>query len=1169
MQPIMRKIKKLVRMFLPTVLVVITLITYAHPSAALHHNDIDVLLGGFKGTPLGDIAYEISDSIDNEMGAWFRQKYGSVPGNHRLFSHGHTLGEAIPGELLDAINQKYGKEAVDDVIRHQQEIAGRYLKKIMDATGLPRKQASAFLRQFSNSHLLGDLMEDNKLIDLVKDFDSICESEVKIVDDLFGKSNPEYAEALKSEIKALKKSSLPVAQKAEKLTQLFGKHKVDAAINQAYGNVFKRTSKPFSYSIDRAINRNARLLERQLAKGLPHVSSPKIRLARIGSQLERDGVAAAGRSAARTAGRSVARSTARNVSRAVGQTVVKGAAKAGGRGLLSRLGTVAPVLVDVGFWAYGDYKIEDEYTRGLISETERVEKKYRNNGRSIGGGLGAVGGAALGKSLTSSDDNPNGSALAILALAAIGGLIGDYIGEQTAETVYETVNRPPYVVCQEACRIGDVEAMFFNGLYHYEGRHVSRDTGVAEMWFQKAAVQGDVRAQYYSGECCYSNDVARAVFWWRLAANSQSSETKFKECKAAAAYNLAVAYMTGEGVEQDDLNAISYLMLSANEGNEAAKANMRKLWEDCAREFDSVNPDPKALKVYGDLYVCSANEDMYTKAYECYRRAAELGDVDALCCMGFAYELGRGVEKDLPKAISLYQWAADLGQPIAINHFIRLVSSQSAWKENIDWLIERANEEDGSACSQLAYMVHASKNDASVRSLLPFKDVNDDERLDDIAIKLLERAEDAGSDYAKLMLAMAFEYDWLRPKLTDSSANTYARRLFELSFRNNVQAQLMCGKACERGGALVKDLDAAAFYYALAAVNGNAQAQCEFGNCCLSGQGVPQNLGSAMKWLRKSADQGNAKAMLTLGKCYGDGKGVTKDDAKAYELVRRASELATPASEVDSAAAKQVMEASVQALFNADLYLFAQTLPDKWQKDLSDAVAVVAEQLSDEEWSELQKVVGLFGRFIVKYSDMIDIEIRKDSDKDSFKSYKSIIENWGEKLCGVSSAFTRKEISSGGLIGALRAPRQHVHDTHRERKFRTPPFDKIKQIDDIVLVEISDCEFLDFVGVDTTKIPNITTMKKIDGKMVMDTIEDIFKDSSTWKVLVEEVIKKISVEDRRKYLKFLKGLSTGLEKVLDSNSIKSFKEVGEVLTRELFSDKETGEVLFRVLLSDF
>ena len=257
-QTMLRKIK----WFSLLVLLAVGVVGYAHPSASLHHKDLDLFLGGYKGTGLGDVAYSISDSIDNELGAWFRQKYGSIPGNHRLFSHGYTLGEAIPRETLDAIAKAYGEGAVKDVIRQQQEIAGKYLKRLMDVTGLPRTQSRALLRQFSNGHLLGDLMKDNRLVSLVKDFDSICESEIRIMDDLFGKANAKYAEKIIKEIKALKKSALPVAEKAERLTQLFGKFKVDAALNKAYGNVFKKAAHPLAYNVDQAIARNAKLLER-------------------------------------------------------------------------------------------------------------------------------------------------------------------------------------------------------------------------------------------------------------------------------------------------------------------------------------------------------------------------------------------------------------------------------------------------------------------------------------------------------------------------------------------------------------------------------------------------------------------------------------------------------------------------------------------------------------------------------------------------------------------------------------------------------------------------------------------------------------------------------------------------------------------------------------------
>ena len=256
-----RSLKRVKRVAL-VAFVAIGLAANAHPNAALHYKDLDLFLGGYKSTPLGEIAYRISDSIDNEIAIWFRQKYGSIPGNHRILGHGYTLGEAIPRETLDAIEKKYGVSAVDEVIKHQQEIAKKYLTQIQEVTGLPRTQTRALLRQFSNSHLLGDLMEDNKLINLVRDFDSICKSEIQIMDDLFGRIDPKYAQKVVREIKSIQRSAMPVAKKAERLTQLFGRFKVDAALNKSYGNVFKKASGAIVYNIDQAVNRNAILVVR-------------------------------------------------------------------------------------------------------------------------------------------------------------------------------------------------------------------------------------------------------------------------------------------------------------------------------------------------------------------------------------------------------------------------------------------------------------------------------------------------------------------------------------------------------------------------------------------------------------------------------------------------------------------------------------------------------------------------------------------------------------------------------------------------------------------------------------------------------------------------------------------------------------------------------------------
>lgn len=1145
----MRNAKLLIRQIVSGAFLAMGILAHAHPNASLHHKDLDIFLGGYKGTPLGQIAYEVSDSIDNEMVAWFRQKYGSIPGNHRILSHGHTLGDAIPRDLLDAIAEKYGKEAVDDVIRQQQEVAGKYLKRIMETTGLPRKQSSALLRQFSNSHLLGDLMEDNKLTNLVKDFDSICESEIKIVDDLFGRTNPEYAKSLTSEIKALKHSSLTVAEKAERLTQILGEHKVDAAINKSYGNVFKRTTRPVTYSIDRAVNRNALLHERIAARGVKPKTPARINLGRAGVSVERGAASATGRGAAKATGRSLARSTGRSGAKALGRSaaraaergVVKGAAKAGGRGVLSYLGDAAPIIVDAGFWIYGDYKIDDEYTRGLISETERVEKKYVNNGRAIGGAVGAYGGASLGRALSSSSDNPNGSPLAILICAVIGGLAGDYVGSETAQTVYETVNRPAYEVCCEACNIGDVDAMFFNGLYHHEGRHVDRDLEVAQQWFSAAACQGDVRAQFYCGEYCYSNDVEKAAFWWGLAANSESSERKFKECKASASYNLAMCYLNGEGVEQDELKALYYLSQAAANGNEGAIKALKRIEEECSKNAESDEPDVEALKICGHLKFYEGDAD----AYKYYLRAADLGDADAIFSLGLMHMIGLGMEKDEETAFSFFRWAADLGHEHAMECFIGMVDEASSWKDNIDWLVEKANDGYRQALCKLAFMAIAAKGDQSIHDLAPFKDVGNDD-LNEMAIRLFERAEELGSDVARACLAEAFEDEGVRAKLRDRSVQTYEQRFVKAAFSNNSDAQLMYAAACESGAVLKKDISAAAFWYALAALNGNAVAQYEFGRCCHHGIGTPANQGKAVNWWRMAVGQKNARAMVALSECYKEGNGVSKDTDKAEELIKQAGELADMGTESDAEGARRVFSGYFRILFYAEPDVFIRSLPENWVSDASAAAAEFAKQFNADEWAEFQKVVDLFGRCLVIHSDMIAKEMSENIK--SGVPYKPIIENWGEKLCGISKAATRDAVMSGRLAEILMAPKHRIGASRPDREFRMPVVGSVKVAGDMVFAEISDygeiAEYFD----DCPKCPNMEVMRKIGDKVVDNDLIDVFAGSSSWKLAVADIMKELPADERPIILIMAKCLSEALENVSKSKEVKSMDDAVKIIS---------------------
>ena len=49
------------------------------------------------------------------------------------------------------------------------------------------------------------------------------------------------------------------------------------------------------------------------------------------------------------------------------------------------------------------------------------------------------------------------------------------------------------------------------------------------------------------------------------------------------------------------------------------------------------------------------------KAFSEYQRASEMGNSDAIFKLGYCYENGYGVERDLHKAVEMYRTGADKG----------------------------------------------------------------------------------------------------------------------------------------------------------------------------------------------------------------------------------------------------------------------------------------------------------------------------------------------------------------------------------------------------------------------------------------------------------------------------------------------------------------------------
>ena len=168
-------------------------------------------------------------------------------------------------------------------------------------------------------------------------------------------------------------------------------------------------------------------------------------------------------------------------------------------------------------------------------------------------------------------------------------------------------------------------------------------------------------------------------------ASAQDSELlkRAQNGDAEAQYNLGSAYARGEGVEQDDAEAVKWWRLAAEQGNVDAQGifclmgffsddeearteivNRCESWEK-QRHAESIEENKKyGLDGFNSYYSSGAGQS-YAKSVRRYLLAAEQGDTDAQYALGDAYYYGRGIEQDYAKALYWYRLAAQQGDAFA------------------------------------------------------------------------------------------------------------------------------------------------------------------------------------------------------------------------------------------------------------------------------------------------------------------------------------------------------------------------------------------------------------------------------------------------------------------------------------------------------------------------
>ncbi|WP_350344001.1 SEL1-like repeat protein [Proteinivorax tanatarense] len=270
---------------------------------------------------------------------------------------------------------------------------------------------------------------------------------------------------------------------------------------------------------------------------------------------------------------------------------------------------------------------------------------------------------------------------------------------------------------------------------------------------------------------------------------------------------------------------------------------------------------------------------------------AESGYKNAQYVVAEAYELGRGVEKDLDKALVEYEKIlyGDTEEIAALEKVIALTERDAEsqynlgiyyhdkknYKEAYKHIKRSAENGYANAMNALGYLYGYGQG---VEKNL------------ETSFKWTEKAAEQGLVKAQRNVGLLYKNGTGVEKNLKASFNWYKRA----AEHGDGKSERILGQFYKRGYGVKRDYHMAFEYFQKAANKGEAVAQYELGLCYGFGQGTKTNHTEEVKWYKKAASQNNSDAQHNLGVCYCYGDGVDKDYSMAYKWFFKAAKAKNP-----------------------------------------------------------------------------------------------------------------------------------------------------------------------------------------------------------------------------------------------------------------------------------
>ena len=254
-----------------------------------------------------------------------------------------------------------------------------------------------------------------------------------------------------------------------------------------------------------------------------------------------------------------------------------------------------------------------------------------------------------------------------------------------------------------------------------------------------------------------------------------------------------------------------------------------------AEVLEKQQEEPQTPESLYNQAIACANKQNYGQAVPYFKKAADLGHKIAQCTLGYYYETGKGVEKNLKTAFEYYQKSA--------------IQNHTTAQFNLALCHEFGKGTEKDLTMALAWYKKAESNGYKKAT----------EQIKQVQSKLAppqkSKTETAQDFYQKAIIChqqndfeKAFEY-------------------FEKSsILGNKNAQCFLGFYYETGKGAKQDLAKAFSWYEQAAKQEYARAQFNLGLCYQNGKGISKDLNKALFWYEKAYKKGHEKSKEQIEK---------------------------------------------------------------------------------------------------------------------------------------------------------------------------------------------------------------------------------------------------------------------------------------------------------------